>query len=88
MYLILKNMLVQQWVAPAKNTESLPGVVSRQKSRLERVNSAIVNKTPVGRTAIHVMVRLIATFSDIDMFLLMCATCEDGKLYLGEFACI
>jgi hypothetical protein len=32
------------------------------------------------------MVRLIAPLSDIDMFLLMCAICEDGKPYLGEFA--
>ena len=71
-------------VAPAKNTESLTGVLSRQKSRLDRVNFAIVNKKPVGRTAIHVMVILIPyipnpMMSDIEMFLLMCANCDDTK---------
>ena len=33
-------------VAPAKNTESHPDVLRRQKSRLDRVNSAIVSKKP------------------------------------------
>ncbi len=41
----------------------------------------------IGHNRPHVMKYWITpTFSDIDMFLLMCATCEDGKLYLGEFA--
>lgn len=76
-------------VAPAKNTESLTGVLSRQKSRLDRVNFAIVSKKPVGRTANHVMVRLIPyipnpLMSDIEMFLLMCANCDDTK----PFSCI
>ena len=33
-------------VAPAKNTESHPDVLRRQKSRLDRVNFAIVSKKP------------------------------------------
>ena len=37
-------------VAPAKYTESHPDVLRRQKSRLDRVNSAIVSKTPACRS--------------------------------------